>query len=662
MCGISGLWSNSANQIQHEEDIRNMSNSLIHRGPDNEGFWSDPERNLYLGHRRLSILDLSPAGIQPMMSHNQRYIMTFNGEIYNNLDLRNELEKVQKNIRWRGYSDTEILLELISYFGLENALLKCRGMFALAIWDRSEKCLSLARDRMGEKPLYYGFSGSDLNKTFLFGSELSSLRNWRYFDNSIDKNSLSQLINYHSISAPNTIFKGIYQLLPGHTVTLNNPKIEYLPESKPWWELKFTIEESRKDPIFKVEEAILSIEESLKKAIKLQSHADVPLGTFLSGGIDSSLITALLQSQSSSKIKTFTIGFENKEFNEAPFSKNIAKYLGTDHREFYLTSKDAQEIIPKLNQIYSEPFADASQIPTHLVCREASKIGLKVALSGDGGDELFGGYSRYLIAKDIWGKIGFIPFETRKILGKIGLKISPKFLNNFSDFFGINQIGTKVSKLSERLKYIKKDDELYYSLVSQWKDPSFLFNNELLNEKMFEVPNSIKSSLPKSISNELVSKMMFYDSLNYLPNDILTKVDRAAMSTSLETRAPFLDHKVIETAWRVDMNLKIKSNSLINANKWILRKLLVNYLPKEFFERPKAGFGIPISEWLRGPLKEWASDLISKDTINKSGYLRFSSVSKLWDEHLSCEYDNGGKLWPILMWQSWLENNSSLIN
>ena len=662
MCGITGLWSNSGNNVQQEEDIRNMSQALIHRGPDNEGFWSDPERNLYLSHRRLSILDLSPAGSQPMMSQNERFIMTFNGEIYNNLDLRKEVEKFQKNIKWRGYSDTEILLELISFFGLEKALKKCRGMFALAIWDRSEKCLKLARDRMGEKPLYYGFSGSLSNKTFLFGSELSSLRNWRYFDNNIDVNSISQLINYHAISAPNTIFKDIYQLLPGHSLTLNYPKIEFLPESKPWWELKSTIEESRKDPIYKVEEAITSIEESLKEAIKLQSFADVPLGTFLSGGIDSSLITALLQAQSSSKIKTFTIGFEDNEFNEAPFSKEIANHLDTDHREFYLTSKDAQEIIPKLNQIYSEPFADSSQIPTHLVCREASNIGLKVAISGDGGDELFGGYNRYLIAKDIWSKVGFIPFETRKILGKIGLKIPPKFLNKFSDFCGINQIGTKISKLSERLKYIKKDDELYYSLVSQWKNPSFLFNDELLNQNIFEVPHSIKSSFPKAISNELVSKMMYYDSLNYLPNDILTKVDRASMSTSLETRAPFLDHKVIETAWRIDMNLKIKSNSLMNANKWVLRKLLLNYLPKELIDRPKAGFGIPISEWLRGPLKEWASDLISKEKINKLGYLRFSSVSRLWEDHQSYKYDNGAKLWPILMWQSWLDSNTSLKN
>ena len=426
MCGIAGLWSNFCENIQLEEDIKNMASNLNHRGPDNEGFWTDQKVNFYLTHKRLSILDISTAGSQPMISHNERYVISFNGEIYNNFDLRNELEKINNSIKWRGHSDTEILLELISYFGIEKALLKCTGMFALALWDRNEKCLKLARDRMGEKPLYYGLSGGDRSQTFLFGSELSAITSWRFFDNNINPNALFQLLNYQAISAPATIFKGIHQLLPGHILTLKNLKSKDLPESRPWWDLKSSIEKSLNDPIKDEECAISATESILKNAIKMQSIADVPLGTFLSGGIDSSLITALLQSESNTQIKTFTIGFEDKQFNEAPFSKKIAKHLGTDHSEFYLTSKETQEIIPKLNQIYSEPFADSSQIPTHLICREARNSGLKVALSGDGGDELFGGYNRYVIAKNIWKKIDFIPFQIRNKIGSIGLRIPQK--------------------------------------------------------------------------------------------------------------------------------------------------------------------------------------------------------------------------------------------
>ncbi len=661
MCGISGIWSNFNNDEELKFELKKMAIELKHRGPDHLGFWSDAEHSFYLSHQRLSILDLSQAGNQPMISNSERYVISFNGEIYNCNQLRIELEKEVKNIKWRGHSDTEILLALIERFGLKKALTKCIGMFAIALWDRANKNLQLARDRVGEKPLYYGFCGPKSKQSFLFASELSSIKAFKYFDNSINREAVSELINFQAISAPNSIFQKIYQLLPGHLVTISSPDSEDIQKSDSWWDLTSVIKNSLQKPIIKEEEAIDLVDKALGDAVRLQSNADVPLGTFLSGGIDSSLITSLLQSQSIKKIKTFTIGFDEAEFNEAPFSKEVARHLNTDHSEIYLTSEDAQNLIPNLCDIYSEPFADSSQLPTHLVCREAKNSGLKVALSGDGGDEFFGGYNRYFIGGKIWKKLRMLPWPIRKIIGEIGTKIPDTGLDSFSNIFSIDHLGNKISKLSERLSYIKNDEEFYYSLLTQWKDLNLILNNQVLSDEISHLPYLIKKKLPFEIENDLVSKMMAYDSLNYLPNDILTKVDRAAMASSLETRAPFLDHRVIELSWRLNNRFKINNKkNFINSNKWVLRQILYKYVPSEMIERPKAGFAIPIAKWLRGPLKDWVSDLISKDMLKKSGFFREETVDIVWKEHLSSKKDNSSRLWPIIMMQSWLHKNKMI--
>ena len=655
MCGIAGIWGGSGNEDEYRLNIKKMTTAIYHRGPDNYGYWNDFDEKLYLGHRRLSILDLSIAGHQPMASKEGRYVLSFNGEIYNHYDLKLEIEKLSKGINWIGHSDTEILLELITIYGLEKAISKCRGMFALALWDKSEKSLKLARDRMGEKPLYYGFSGSNEKVSFLFGSEISVIKAFKYFDNRINPQALSELINYQSISAPNTIYKEIHQLLPGHVLTINSPKKEFLNESKCWWDLTNEIKESMKSPIHSEKEAKLILENKLRESIRLQSIADVPLGTFLSGGIDSSLITALLQDQSSERIKTFTIGFEETEFNEAPFSKKIANFLNTDHNEIYLTSKDTQNLIPKLNSIFSEPFADMSQIPTYLVCREARNSGLKVTLSGDGGDELFGGYNRYFLGQYLWKRLEFIPWQIRKLIGNFFLNIPETTLNNYSEFFGVNQLGSKLHKLSNKLKYIKNSNEFYHSLISQWYDPSIIFGEEFKNKKFHSLPKSIQVEVPNKVDN-LAFQMMFFDTLNYLPNDILTKVDRTSMASSLEVRAPFLDFEVCKVAWKINMELKVNSNYKKNTSKSILRKILFDYIPQELINRPKAGFGVPIAKWLRGPLRSWAGDLLSKENIRNYEYLQYEPIAKIWEDHLSSKYDNSLRLWPIIMWQSWLDN------
>ena len=657
MCGITGLWSNFGTKDEHKKSIEKMNEALFHRGPDGVGIWDDNEENIFLGHTRLSILDLSLSGSQPMISQNERYVISFNGEIYNHLELKKELEKIKSGFRWRGHSDTEILLEMVSCNGLENTLPKCKGMFSLALWDREEKCLKLARDRIGEKPLYYGFCGEGVDKSFVFGSELSSFKALKYFNNRINTKALSQLINYGAISAPNSIFEGISQLIPGTILTLNSPFTNELSNPKKWWSLNNEVEKSFSNQIYSENEAIFILEEVLKNSIKGQSIADVPLGTFLSGGIDSTLITALLQAQSERKVKTFTIGFEEENFNEAPFSKEVAKYLDTDHTEIFLTSKDVQNLIPKLNSIYSEPFADASQIPTHLLCREVSNSGLKVALSGDGGDELFGGYNRYFLGENIWKSMNLIPFKIRRYIGDFGLNISSEGLDKISPLLGVNQLGIKVHKLAKRFKYVKNEEEFYYSLITQWEDQSSIFCDNLKDPYLHQRPDSITCELPKNICSNLVYKMMFYDTLNYLPNDILTKVDRAAMASSLETRAPFLDQNVISTAWRISKDLKINSNLRKNSGKIVLKKLLEKYIPQKLFIRPKCGFGIPLDDWLRGPLKSWAGDLLAADNIKNSGYLKSEKITKLWEEHLSFKSNNCSKLWPIIMWQSWLEKN-----
>lgn len=658
MCGIAGIVAPGQSRSALASWAQIMAKAIAYRGPDNTGVWVDPRASLVLAHQRLAILDLSPAGHQPMPSATGRYVIAFNGEIYNHLSLRRELETGGQLLGpWHGHSDTETLLAAIEAWGLEAALQRSVGMFALALWDRSERVLQLARDRFGEKPFYVGFSGSGSGRALAFGSELAALKAWPGFENSIDRQSLAQLLRFGAIAAPRSIYVGIQQLLPGHILRLpfGDGLPEQLPSSHPWWCLRSTIVASMAQPFCDQIEALDGLEKALSEAVRLQSCADVPLGSFLSGGIDSSLITALLQSNSSQPVRTFTIGFEESGFNEAPHARAVAAHLGTNHAETLLTSADAQALIPLLAQLYCEPFADSSQIPTHLVCREARRSGLTVALSGDGGDELFGGYGRYFWGANNWSNWTRLPWPARCLLGHALRFLPPVGWDALGRPLAIDQFGHKLHKFADRLAHVRSTDDLYRSLVSAWRDPASLLQNNDAGSQLLEAQSPLDWCLPKILNDDPVARMMAYDSLNYLPNDILTKVDRAAMATSLETRAPFLDHHVAALAWRLPMAMKAGPDPKGSSSKWILRQLLYKYVPPKLIERPKAGFGVPIGQWLRGPLRSWAEDLLDPGVMQRQGYLRPEPIQRLWLQHLSGRFDHASRLWTVLMWQAWLE-------
>jgi asparagine synthase (glutamine-hydrolysing) len=585
-----------------------------------------------------------------MHSASGRYLITFNGEIYNHLALRRELETIGACNHWRGHSDTETLLAAIEAWGLETALQRCVGMWALALLDRSERRLYLARDRFGEKPLYWGFSGSGRDRALLFGSELAALRAWRGFNNVIDRSALALLLRSCCVPAPASIYAGIAKLPPGHLVSLRLPldPAAPLPTPTPWWRLDDVIEAGFNDPLIDLSEALDALEGVLIQAVSDQATADVPLGSFLSGGIDSSLITALLQSNSSRPVRSFTIGFEEAGFNEGPYARDVAAHLGTDHQETLLTSADAKDLIPQLPELYSEPFADSSQVPTHLVCRAARAAGLTVALSGDGGDELFGGYNRYFWGPRIWNRLAWMPVPLRHALGRSIAALPPGAWEALGRPLPINQLGHKAHKLASRLRGVRHADDLYRSLVSEWADPSALLQQSEALGRLSEVTDH---HLPACLAHDPVARMMAWDSLGYLPDDILVKVDRAAMAVGLETRAPLLDHRVAAVAWRLPMTMKIRGGS----SKWALRQILYNYVPRELIERPKSGFAIPIGQWLRGPLRSWAEDLLHPDRLQREGYLKPEPISQLWQQHLSGRYDHTTKLWSVLMWQAWYE-------
>jgi asparagine synthase (glutamine-hydrolysing) len=631
-----------------------MAGALAHRGPDDAGVWLDASVGLALAHRRLAMLDLSQAGHQPMLSASGRYVIVFNGEIYNHQALRSALASAgHLKQAWRGHSDTETLLAAIEAWGLEIALQRCVGMFALALWDRRERQLQFARDRFGEKPLYVGLSGSGFRRSLVFGSELAALKAWPGFDHPIDRQSLVQLLRFGAISAPRTMYAGILQLLPGHLLRLPlaDGLPEQLPPSEPWWCLRSTIVAGYTQPIASESEGLQALELTLTEAVQLQSLADVPLGSFLSGGIDSSLITALLQAQSPRPVRTFTIGFEEAGFNEAPYARAVAAHLGTDHSEMVLTSADAQALIPLLPRLYSEPFGDSSQLPTHLVCRQARRSGLTVALSGDGGDELFGGYNRYFWGPRIWSRLAWLPWSLRWLFGRALHLLPPAGWDAMGRPLTISQLGHKVHKLADRLAHVRTTDDLYRSLVSEWRDPAALLQPSADATPVLEPSSPLDWPLPEGLNGDPVARMLAFDTLNYLPNDILTKVDRAAMATSLESRAPFLDHRVAELAWRLPMEMKIRGG----IGKWALRQILDKHVPRHLIERPKAGFGMPIGQWLRGPLRPWAEDLLNPAVMQRQGYLRPEPILRLWRQHLSGRFDHTARLWTVLMWQAWLE-------
>lgn len=648
MCGIAGFvggdWSGKSSA---QAALGPMVAGIRHRGPDRQAEWIEPQHKIALANNRLAILDLSEAGSQPMHSPNGRHVVTYNGEIYNHLELRDELAKCGKGEGWTGHSDTETLLSAIMAWGIRGALDRLVGMFAFALWDRSDRTLTLARDRLGEKPLYYGRQHS--GGPFLFASELKALTAHPGFQKDIDRTALSLLLRYGYVPAPHSIYRGIRKLAPGSLLTLAGPDSE--PVIEQYWSAHQTARSGRADQLAIGEgEAVDELERLLDRTVGQQMIADVPLGAFLSGGVDSSAIVATMQKLSSRRVKTFTIGFREKAFDEAAHAEQIARHLGTEHTEIYVTAEEAREVIPRLPQIYDEPFADSSQIPTHFVAALARQH-VTVALSGDGGDELFGGYNRYLLTAQLWDRLAAMPKVVRRTAARAITAVPPSAWTRFGTsaagflprWARVDRLGEKLHKGAPLLASGSADD-LYDGMVSLWRDPAEV------------VIGGIETGRGQAPVAELdglspVERMMAMDLTSYLPDDILVKVDRAAMAVSLETRVPFLDHRIVEFAWRLPLDMKIRGGQ----TKWLLRELLHRSVPRELVERPKMGFAIPLGEWLSGPLREWAEDLLDESRLCREGYFRPGPIRQLWSAHLAGKVDAQAKLWPVLAFQSWLQ-------
>lgn len=651
MCGLTGFLSTKAELSAQKMRtiVSSMSETLTHRGPDDDGFWLDEAAGMALGFRRLAIVDLSPNGHQPMLSACGRFALVFNGEVYNFKELRQVLES--KGHQFRGHSDTEIILAAIVEWGLEAAVKQFVGMFAFALWDRTSRQLSLVRDRLGIKPLYYGWTDS----AFLFGSELKALRRYPDFECRIDRNNLTQLLRHNMIPAPYSIYKSIYKLLPGSILTISNSNEKnVLPVH--YWSAKKVITQQLANPFLGDEQdAIEELNLLLHDAIGRRMIADVPLGAFLSGGIDSSTVVALMQAQSSRPIKTFSIGFNESAYDEAKYAKSVAKYLGTEHTELYITPTEAQTVIQKLPEMYDEPFADSSQIPTFLLSQMTRQY-VTVTLSGDGGDELFAGYNNYFTAPAIWEKIKWIPISVRRNLAHLIGRMTPESYNRLFHFLSpltarygsSGPVGHKLLLLSELLSS-ESSKSLFYNLVSHSKTPSDIVLGGTEPTSIFTEPNVVP------LQAKLTQEMMFLDLVGYLPDDILTKVDRASMAVSLEARVPLLDHRLVEFAWRIPLSMKIRNGK----GKWLLRQALYKYVPKELIERPKMGFGIPLHTWLRSDLCEWAESLLDESRLRREGFFDPALIRQKWNEHLSGARNWQHFLWNVLMFQLWLEHTNS---
>jgi asparagine synthase (glutamine-hydrolysing) len=660
MCGLLGFVGGIAGSVCDEVLLRRMADTLIHRGPDDGGVWCDSEQRAGLGFRRLAIVDLSPAGHQPMVSASGRFVIVFNGEIYNHLDLRTELEKAARppltlalspspspgggrgEICWRGHSDTETLLAGIDAWGIEATLKKSIGMFAIALWDRQTRTLTLARDRIGEKPLYYGWQGSGNERVFLFGSELKALKAHPAFAANIDRGALCLLLRHNYIPAPYSIYQGIAKLEPGCLLSVSLEQ----PEPKVWkyWDaVEVAVAGVAQPFVGSADEAVDALEVLAKDAVRQQMMADVPLGAFLSGGIDSSTVVALMQAQSSRPVKTFTIGFNDAGYNEAVHAKAVARHLGTEHTELYVTPEQAMEVIPRLPSLYCEPFADSSQIPTFLVSQLA-KQHVTVSLSGDAGDELFCGYNRYQLTASLWKSLSIIPVPLRSMAARGITAISPQTWNRYARFLPWTSVGDKLHK-GAGVMTSASAAELYLGMLSSWADPAALVVGGV------EPTTLLTGNQPSLTGLSDVQRMMALDTLTYLPDDILVKVDRAAMGNSLESRVPFLDHRVVEFAWRLPMEYKLRAGQ----TKWALRQVLYRHVPRELIERPKMGFGFPIDKWLRGPLRNWAEELLSEQRLRKEGFFYPEPIRQKWAEHLSENRNWSSQLWGVLMFQAWLE-------
>jgi asparagine synthase (glutamine-hydrolysing) len=645
MCGFAGAFEMGCREERWQERLEAMAAALAHRGPDDQGVWFDAQAGIGFGHRRLAVIDLTAAGHQPMQSASGRYVIAYNGEVYNFEQLRSELPGP-----WRGHSDTEVMLAAIEAWGLASAVERFAGMFALALWDRQERTLSLVRDRMGIKPLYYGWGRG----CFLFGSELKALRIHPAFRSDLNRDAIAALMRFNYVPSPHSIYTGTHKLEPGRIlrVPLEAVTDPTRIDETCFWSFKDVAERGQQQ-LFAGDDdgAVTRLGELLSQAVGDRMVSDVPLGAFLSGGLDSSLVVALMQAQSARPVKTFTIGFEEEGYNEANFAAEIARHLGTEHTELYVRPEDALAVIPELPRMFDEPFADSSQIPTFLISR-LTRQHVTVSLSGDGGDELFGGYRRYAAARDLWRKARLLPRWCRRLTAAtINATPTPLLDRSFawlapllSGYGRPGKAGNKLKRMAEVLSRRDRED-VYLDLLSHWKCPSSV----VLGGDDVQTVLTEQDRWPAF--DDYTHRMMYFDSLQYLPDDILTKVDRASMAVGLEARVPLLDHRVVEYCWRLPLSMKVRAGE----TKWALRQLIYRYLPREMVDRPKMGFGVPIEHWLRGPLREWAEALLDERRLREEGIFDPEPIRKCWLEYLSGTRSWPYHLWDVLVFQAWFE-------
>jgi asparagine synthase (glutamine-hydrolysing) len=649
MCGLAGFVSTDGETSDFLlETVRRMSTAVAHRGPDDSGEWIDAPHGVAIGFRRLAILDLSPAGHQPMQSASGRYVATLNGEIYNFDDLRKTLEQSGCAPAFRGHSDTEVMLAAFDAWGIPAAVTRFNGMFAIAIWDRHLKRLSLVRDRAGVKPLYYGFAG----RTFLYGSELKALRQHPHFRGTVDRGALQLYLRFMYIPAPQSIYTGIAKLMPG-TILSFDPESRAL-DTTTYWAVREAAERGMARRFDGSEQdAANAVEALARDAVRIRMVADVPVGVFLSGGIDSSLVTALMQDQSATPVRTFTIGFSETEYDEARYAREVAAHLGTSHTELYVTPQDVLDVIPRLPSMYDEPFADSSQIPTHLVATLARKS-VTVTLSGDGGDELFGGYRRYRVGAQMFKMAARVPSAMRAAAGRLMLMLPPRGWDRCLGAVGPllprdlrpPHVGERIHKVGRVLRGVDAD-AMYFELVSHWF-------NLVVDGPGLEATVERREDWPALA--DPVERMMFFDQISYLPDDILAKVDRASMAASLEAREPLLDYRLVELAWTLPVAMKVRAG----VAKRVLRNILRRYVPDALIDRPKMGFGLPLDRWLRGELREWAESLLDPAVLRDQGWLDGRQIRARWDEHLDGSARWQYHLWAVLMFQAWLQDQSGL--
>lgn len=643
MCGLAGFLEATRPPEGRTERLRALTDCIANRGPDDEGAWTDDAHGVGLGHRRLSILDLSPAGHQPMASPSGRYVVVYNGEVYNFEALRARLA----SFAFTGHSDTEVLLAGFEAWGIEATVQAAVGMFAFAVWDRHEHALTLGRDRFGVKPLVYGVHGG----SFLFGSQLTSLRRHPDFQPDLDPDALAQFVRLSYVPEPRTIYRHTCKLRPGHLLTVRREGSGFAMHERAYWSLHDVVENADRLASDTPDATVVGrVEAALHEAVGLRMVSDVPIGAFLSGGVDSSLVVAMMQAQATGPVKTFTIGFTDPRYDEAPYARAVAEHLKTDHHECYVSSDDVLDVVPRLGQIYDEPFADSSQIPTFLVSRLARRH-VTVSLSGDGGDELFGGYNRYVFAPRVWRALRPLPLPVRKAASAAMRRLAAVQGGRVADGLNgllprawqIRTLAAQLFKLSGLLG-AASEEALYERLVSTSPDAERL----LRGPGRASVPRSVPEGLP------FVERMMYLDAVSYLPGDILAKVDRASMAVSLEAREPLLDHRLAELAWTLPMRFKIRNGK----SKWALREVLYRHVPQALIERPKAGFGLPLGAMLRGPLRAWADALLAEERLRAQDLFHADRVRQRWAEHLRGQHDWAHALWNVLMFQLWQDRSS----